>query len=47
MAAIGSNPDMGEVNGIASDPDSSHVVRINDASEVESAAETLAAALCS
>ena len=44
--AIGDNPDMGEMNGIASDPDSQYMVRLATSDEVPRAADDLLTLLC-
>ncbi len=44
--AIGENPDMAEVNGIATDPDSDFVLRMRGATEVEQTANDLLDRLC-
>ena len=46
VVAVGTTADMAEVNGIASDPDNTHVVRVRNAQEVERGAEELADILC-
>ena len=46
VAAITDHADMGEVNGIANDPDSTHVVRLRNDGEVSSAAATILDRLC-
>ena len=46
VAAITAAPDMGEVNEIASDPDSTHVVLVPDVSSVPRAAGQLLDRLC-
>ena len=46
VAAVYDAPDLGEVNGIASDPDSEHVVLVPDADSVEGAANQILDWLC-
>ena len=46
VAAFGETPNYSEVNGIASDPDSSHVIAVPDANSVTSAANVLLDRLC-
>ena len=46
MAAIYDAPDLGEVNGIASDPDSEHVVLVPDEASIADAARILLDQLC-
>ena len=46
MAAVFNAPDMGEVNEIASDPDSEFVVMVPDSNAIASAASTLLDRLC-
>ena len=43
---IGASIDIGEINNIASDPDSEHVVRVDDVNQVEAAADNLLDILC-
>ena len=44
--AIGMNPNVGELNDIATDPDATHVFRIVDESEVDRALDSLLEELC-
>lgn len=44
--AVGDSPDMGEIDGMASDPNSEHVVRLRGRDEVEEAADNLLNTLC-
>ena len=46
VVAIGDNPDMEEVNGIASDPDSQHVVRVRTPNGVSDGARALLDQIC-
>ena len=46
VAAVYNAPGMGEVNGIASDPDNEHVVMVPDADAVQQAASHLLDLLC-
>lgn len=46
VAAVTDQADMGEVNAIANDPDSTHVVRLRNKNEVNSAASSLLDRLC-
>lgn len=46
VVAVGRSPGLGEINDIASDPDSEHVYRVRDVSEVEQQAQSLLDALC-
>lgn len=46
VAAVTDQADMGEVNAIANDPDSTHVVRLRNKNDVNSAASSLLDRLC-
>ena len=46
VAPVGPDPNMAEVNGIASDPDSEHVYRAATSGEVQRAADELLTQLC-
>jgi len=46
VAAIGDQPDMVEVSGLASEPKNSHVVLVSDAQDVNKAADVLLDSLC-
>ena len=46
VVAIGDNPGMTEVNGMASDPDTEHVFQVRDESEVNDEADRLLDILC-
>ncbi|KAI0210897.1 Collagen alpha-5(VI) chain [Lamellibrachia satsuma] len=46
VAAVSNTVNMGEVNGIANDPDSTHVVRVRSQNDVKNAANQLLDRLC-
>ena len=46
VAALTDQPDMNEINTIASDPDSDHVVRVRNEGEVQNGARILLDRLC-
>ena len=46
VVGVGPNPRIGEINGIASDPDNTHVFYMKDSSEVVRAADKLTEELC-
>ena len=46
VVAVGEGPDMNEVNGIASDPDSEYVFRLESENDIEDIADQIMEALC-
>ena len=46
VAAVSDSVNMGEVNGMASDPDSTHVVRVRGQNDVENAARQVLDRIC-
>ena len=46
VAAVSDKVNMGEVNGIANDPDNTHVVRVRSQNDVQNAANQLLDRLC-